>query len=76
MKTMKDFRTCTECHRDYSIHQNHLGGNAAWLWHEGHIACVRPMIQPNAPQEVLDSDALSIAYNKSIGYNGEVKTQD
>ena len=52
------------------IHQNQLGGNAAdGPWHEGHIASVRPEIQTNAPQEVLDWDASSIAYNKSRGYN-------
>ena len=70
MKTMKDFRTCTECRKDYSIHQNHLGGNAPdGSWHERHISCVRPVIQPDAPKEVLDWDAASIAYNRSRGYN-------
>jgi hypothetical protein len=70
MKTRKNLRTCTECHKDYSIHQNHLGGNRG-SWHEGHIACVRPIIQPDAPQDVLDCDAASIAYNKSRGYNDQ-----
>ena len=71
METGKDFRTCTECHKNYSIQHYHLVGHAAdGSWHEGHISCVRPVIQPDAPQEVLDWDAASIAYNKSRGYNG------
>jgi hypothetical protein len=64
-----DRRVCTVCGKHYSIHQEHLAGNAPdGRFHEGHIRCVRPIIQPDAPTAVLDYDAASIARNEARGY--------